>query len=327
MNIHHLSATALRDAFLKGEIKATSIASHFLKRMNTFDPKIKAFLSILEVKAMLKAEELDRKRAHNQPLGKMAGIPIAIKDNMHIEGEITTCASKFLQNYRALFDATVVRLMEQEDALLIGKTNLDEFAMGSSTENSAFFHTHNPWDLTKVPGGSSGGSAAAVSSRLALIGTGSDTGGSIRQPAAFCGIVGFKPTYGRVSRYGLVAFASSLDQIGPLTTCVQDAALTMEVIGRNCPHDATCLDLPSENYPLHPDLKDTTFGVPYSLIEQLSLEPKQNFLQAIDTMKQCGAKIIDVDLEIAKYAMAVYCILATAEHVPISLDLTASVTA
>lgn len=313
MNIHLLSATALRDAFLKGELKATAIAEHFLKRIQTLDPKIKAFLSTLEVKAMLKAEELDRKRAHNQPLGKMAGIPIAIKDNMHIDGELTTCASKFLQNYRAIFDATVVRLMEQEDALLIGKTNLDEFAFGSSNENSAFFPTYNPWDLTKVPGGSSGGSAAAVASRLALIATGSDTGGSMRQPAAFCGIVGYKPTYGRVSRNGLVAFASTLDQIGPMTTCVQDAALTMEVIGRNCPHDATCIDLPSENYLLHPTLKETTFGVPYSLLEQLEAEPKNNFLQAVDTMKQCGAKIVDVDLEIAKYSMAVYCIIGTAE--------------
>lgn len=312
-NIHHLSAVALRNAFLEGEIKATAIAEHFLKRITAFDPKIKAFLSVLETTALLKAEELDRKRASNKPLGKMAAIPVAIKDNMHIKGEITTCASKFLQNYRALFDATVVHLMEQEDALFIGKTNLDEFAMGSGNENSAFFPTHNPWDLKRVPGGSSGGSAAAVSARLSLIATGSDTGGSIRQPAAFCGVVGFKPTYGRVSRYGLVAFGSSMDQIGPMTTCVADAALTMEVIGKNCPHDATCLDLPPENYELPINLKDTTFGVPYSFIEQLHPEPKANFLKSIETMKELGAKIIDVDLNIAKYSIAVYYILATAE--------------
>ena len=312
-NIHHMTAVALRDAFLRGEIKATAIAKHFLKRIATFDPKIKAFLSVLETTAMLKAEALDRKRSANKPLGKMAAIPVAIKDNMHIQGENTTCASKFLQNYKALFDATAVRLMEQEDALFIGKTNLDEFAMGSSTENSAYFPTHNPWDLKRVPGGSSGGSAAAVASRLCLIATGSDTGGSIRQPAALCGVVGFKPTYGRVSRYGLVAFGSSLDQIGPMATCVADAALTMEVIGKNCPNDATCLDLPRETYELQSQLKETTLGVPYSFIEQLQPDAKANFLEAVNTMKDLGAKIIDVDLDIAKYSIAVYYILATAE--------------
>lgn len=312
-NIHHMSAVHLRDAFLRGEIKATTIAKHFLKRIEGFDSEIRAFLATFEPTLMHKAEELDRKRAHNKPLGKMAAIPVAIKDNMHIRREKTTCASKFLENYRALFDATAVRLMEQEDALFIGKTNLDEFAMGSSTENSAYFPTHNPWDLKRVPGGSSGGSAAAVAARLSLIATGSDTGGSIRQPAALCGIVGFKPTYGRVSRYGLVAFGSSLDQIGPMATCVADAALAMEVMGRSCPHDATCLDLPPEVYALHPHFKETTFGVPYSFIEQLQPDAKANFLQSIDMIKESGAKIIDVDLDIAKYSIAIYYILATAE--------------
>ncbi len=312
-NLHHMSAIHLRNAFLQGDIKAVSIAKYFLKRIEVFDPKIRAFLSVLEPTVLQKAEELDRKRAHNKPLGKMAAIPVAIKDNMHIKGEKTTCASKFLGNYKALFDATVVRLMEQEDALLIGKTNLDEFAMGSSTENSAYFPTHNPWDLKRVPGGSSGGSAAAVAARLSLIATGSDTGGSIRQPAALTGIVGFKPSYGRVSRYGLVAFGSSLDQIGPMATCVADTALTMEVIGKNCPHDATCLDLPPETYSLHPHFKETTFGVPYSFLEQMQPDAKANFLKSIDRIKESGAKIIDVDLEIAKYSIAVYYILATAE--------------
>lgn len=312
-NLHHLSATALRDAFLKGEVSATEIAEHFLKRIAKHNPKLQAFLSVFESQAMMKAEALDRKRTHNKPLGKMAAIPVAIKDNMHIEGEITTCGSKFLKNYKALFDATAVRLMEQEDALFLGKTNLDEFAMGSSTEHSAYFPTHNPWNLKCVPGGSSGGSAAAVAARLSLIATGTDTGGSIRQPAAFCGIVGFKPTYGRVSRYGLVAFGSSLDQIGPMTTCVADAALTMEVIGRNCPHDATCLDLPPEIYHLEKSLNKVQFGVPWKFLDQLSPDAKKNFLQAIDVMKEKGAKIIDVNLDILKYSIAVYYILATAE--------------
>lgn len=312
-NMHLMSAVALRDAFLKGEVKATSIAEYFLQRIRTLDPQIKAFLSLLETTVLSKAEALDKKRAHNQPLGKMAGIPVAIKDNMHIEGEITTCASKFLKNYKAPFTATAVRLMEEEDALLIGKTNLDEFAMGSATSNSAFFPTYNPWDISRVPGGSSGGSSAAVATRMSLIATGSDTGGSIRQPAALCGIVGFKPTYGRVSRYGLVAFGSSLDQIGPLTSCVADAALSMEVMGKNCAHDGTSLDLPQESYPLHTHLEGIQFGVPWKLVEQLSPEAKANFSQSVEKMKELGANIVEIDLAICKYSIALYYILATAE--------------
>jgi aspartyl-tRNA(Asn)/glutamyl-tRNA(Gln) amidotransferase subunit A len=244
----------------------------------------------------------------------MAAIPVAIKDNMHIAGEITTCGSKFLTNYRAPFDGTAMRLMEQEDALFIGKTNLDEFGMGSSNENSAFFTAQNPWNLKCVPGGSSGGSAAAISARLALIATGSDTGGSIRQPAALSGIVGYKPTYGRVSRYGLVAYGSSLDQIGPFATTVKDAALTMETIGSHCVHDATSLDLPAESYPLSQELeKGTVVGVPWKFLEGLKPEVKDNFEQAVAVMKSLGAKVIDIDLDILKYSIAVYYILATAE--------------
>ncbi|MES2274154.1 MAG: Asp-tRNA(Asn)/Glu-tRNA(Gln) amidotransferase subunit GatA, partial [Chlamydiota bacterium] len=248
-----------------------------------------------------------------KPLGRLAAIPIGIKDNMHIKGEITTCGSKFLSNYKAPFDATATHLLEEEDAILIGKTNLDEFAMGSSTGNSAYFPTNNPWDLNCVPGGSSGGSSAAVAARLALIATGSDTGGSIRQPASFCGIVGYKPTYGRVSRYGLVAFGSSLDQIGAMTTTVADLALTMEVMGHNCPHDATSLDLPPESYLLQKDLKETTFGIPWHFLEDLKPEIRANFMDSIEVMKSLGAKIVDIDLDVLKYSIAVYYILATAE--------------
>ena len=244
----------------------------------------------------------------------MAGIPVAIKDNMHIAGEITTCASHFLSNYKAPFDSTASRLFEEEDAILIGKTNLDEFAMGSSNENSAYFPAHNPWNLKCVPGGSSGGSSAAGAARLAPIATGSDTGGSIRQPAGFCGIVGYKPTYGRVSRYGLVAFASSLDQIGPMAATVADSALAMEVIGRYCPHDATSLDLPAESYPLSRELEPgTVIGVPWQFLQDLQPEMKANFMAAVDAMKQLGAKVVDIDLEVLKYSIAVYYILATAE--------------
>lgn len=312
--LHHLSAIELRDAFLKGELSAVQITQSFLKRIEAHDKELGAFLCTLGPRALMKAEALDRKRAHNQPLGKMAAIPIAIKDNMHISGEITTCGSQFLKNYKAPFNASAVRSMEEEDALLIGKTNLDEFAMGSSNENSSFFPAYNPWDRKCVPGGSSGGSAAAVAARLSLIATGTDTGGSIRQPASFCGIVGYKPTYGRVSRYGLVAFGSSLDQIGPLTTTVADAALTMEVIGRHCPHDATSLDLPPEAYPLSKELEPgTTIGVPWHFLENLSPPLRKNFDHSIEVMKSLGAKIVDVNLDVLKYSIAVYYILATAE--------------
>ncbi len=311
--MHYLSAIELRDAFLKGEVTAQNIAQHFLKRIEKHGSALGAFLSVLGPRVLLKAEALDKKRTHGKPLGKLAGIPIAIKDNMHIAGEITTCGSKFLKNYKAPFDATAVRLLEEEDALLIGKTNLDEFAMGSSNENSAYFPVNNPWNLTRVPGGSSGGSAAAISARLALLATGSDTGGSIRQPASFCGVVGFKPTYGRVSRYGLVAFGSSLDQIGPFATTVADAALVMETIGRSCPYDATSLDFPAESYKLTQDLKDIKIGIPNRFLENLRPEVQANYLSAIDIMRSLGATAVEIDLDILKYSIAVYYVLATAE--------------
>lgn len=311
--MNHWSATELRDSFLRGEVKAVQIAEYFLKRIQEHNEKLGAFLNVLGERVMGKAELLDRKRAGNGRLGKLAGIPVAIKDNTHIAGEITTCGSKILQNYRAPFHATAVRLLEEEDALLIGKTNLDEFAMGSSNENSAFFPAKNPWDTSCVPGGSSGGSAVAVASRMALLGTGSDTGGSIRLPAGYCGIVGYKPTYGRVSRYGLVAYGSSLDQIGPFATTVADAALAMEVIGRPCPHDATSLDLPQEIYKLTRDLKEVTLGIPHKFLEGLKPAARANFDEAVGGMKQLGAKIIDVDLDLLKRSIAVYYVLATAE--------------
>lgn len=311
--LHRLSAIELRDAFIRGDCTAVSIAEYFLKRIERYNQQVGSFLSILGPRMLLKAEALDHKRAQGKPLGRLAGIPVAIKDNMHIAGEITSCGSKFLRNYHAPFEATAVRLLEQEDALITGKTNLDEFSMGSSNENSAYFNAHNPWDLSCTPGGSSGGSSAAVAARLSLLATGSDTGGSIRQPASFCGIVGYKPTYGRVSRYGLVAFGSSLDQIGPLATTVADIALTMEVIGRHCPHDSTSLDLPPEIYNLPTDLKDVKIGVPRHFLENLKPEFKDHFEENLQILRSLGAKTIDIDLDILKYSIAVYYILATAE--------------
>lgn len=311
--LYRLSALKINEMFKKGEISALSIAQYFLKRIAKHDPSIGSFLKVLETEVLLKAEELDRKRKKGLFCGKLAAIPIAIKDNMHIRGQITTCGSKFLTSYKAPFDATAVRLLEEEGALLIGKTNLDEFAMGSSTEHSAFFPANNPWNLETVPGGSSGGSAAAVAARLCPMATGSDTGGSIRQPASFCGVVGFKPSYGRVSRYGLVAFGSSLDQIGPITTTVEDAALMMEVIGRHCPNDAMCLDFPQESYEMNRDCKEIVLGIPTQFLEGLNEEVSANFYSAVDIFKSLGIKMIEIDLQILKYSIPVYYVLSTAE--------------
>lgn len=313
--LYRLSAVQIRDAFKNGEVSAVEIVRHFAKRMEKYDPKLGCFLKTFPEKALEKAHELDKKRAAKKPLGKLAGVPVAIKDNIHIAGELTTCASKFLKNYKASFSSTVTKLLEQEDALFLGKTNMDEFAMGSSNENSAYFPCRNPWNLECTPGGSSGGSAACVAARLSPLALGSDTGGSIRQPAAFCGIVGFKPTYGRVSRYGLVAFGSSLDQIGPLAATTADCGLIMEVLGHHCLKDSTSLDLPPESYLDHlsDSFKGVKVGVPWHFLEGLSPTASRNFSTSIANMKELGAEIVDINLDILKYSIAVYYILATAE--------------
>lgn len=313
--MHRLTALELRYKFLSGELTAMAIVQHFLDRIDRLDPQIGAFLSVFHEKALLKAKRLDEKRSSGVKLGKLAAIPIAVKDNIHMKGELTTCASKFMVNYRAPFDSTVVRLLEEEDAIILGKTNLDEFAMGSTTENSALQKTRNPWNLKCTPGGSSGGSAAAVAARLCPISLGTDTGGSIRQPASFCGIVGYKPTYGRVSRHGLVAFGSSLDQIGPFSTSVADSALIMEVIGRHCELDSTSLPAPVEEYlsQLNGKIKGVKIGVPWKFLEDLPDETAALFSTSLRTLQDLGAEIVDVDLSILKYSIAVYYILATAE--------------
>lgn len=315
MKLYTLSAIELRKKFIEGALSAQEIAHYFLQRTATFDPKIGAFLTIFHNRVLKKAEALDQKRKSGKPLGKLAAVPIAVKDNIHIKGEKTTCASKFLENYIAPFNATAIELLESEDALLIGKTNMDEFAMGSSNENSAFQETRNPWDLRRVPGGSSGGSAAACAARLVPIALGSDTGGSVRQPAAFCGLVGLKPTYGRVSRYGLVAFGSSLDQISPFATNTQDIGMVMEVIGNHDPHDATSLPMPADEYLSHlnQEVKGKVVGIPWQFLENLSNETKENFLHSIEILKSVGCEIIDVNLNSLKYALATYYIIATAE--------------
>lgn len=309
------SAVELHQAFIEGKLTASEIAAGFLQRIQSLDEEIKAFLNVFSDRVMEKAEKLDAKRAAGGRLGKLAGIPIAIKDNIQVQGETTTCASKFLSNYTAPFNATVVQLIEEQDGLIIGKTNLDEFAMGSSTEHSAYQVTKNPWNLSCTPGGSSGGSAACVSARLSPISLGSDTGGSIRQPAAFTGTVGFKPTYGRISRYGLVAFGSSLDQIGPFANSVKDAALMMEVMGKPCDRDATNVKEPGEPYldHLEASIQGRKIGVPWGFLEDLSKEGRKIFEKNLEVMKSAGGEIVDIDLSLLKYSIPIYYILSTAE--------------
>lgn len=313
--MYNLSAQEIRELFVSKKLNAFEIAEYFLHRIKAHDSKISALISTLDERAITKAKQLDEKRKSGASLGKMAGVPVIIKDNMHIKGEITTCGSKFLTHYHAPFSATAVELLEQEDAIILGKANLDEFAMGSSTEHSAFMKTKNPWNLECTPGGSSGGSAAAVAARYAPFALGSDTGGSIRQPAAFSGIVGFKPTYGRVSRYGLVAFGSSLDQIGPFANSVADAAMIMEVLGAYSENDSTSINSPQEEYlkQIEKPISALTIGVPRNLIDSLSPELSKLFENALDQYKQMGVKLVDIELKTMKYSIPLYYILATAE--------------
>ncbi|MCH9609530.1 MAG: Glutamyl-tRNA(Gln) amidotransferase subunit A [Chlamydiales bacterium] len=312
--MYRKSAYELNQAFVKGELSATEITSYFLKRIEAFDGKLGSFLRSYPERALEKAKALDEKKRCGEKVGRLAAVPIGVKDNIHVKGDLTTCASKFLENYTAPFDSTATRLLEEEDAILIGKTNLDEFAMGSSNEHSAFYPVSNPWCLDSVPGGSSGGSSAACAARLAPITLGSDTGGSVRQPAAFCGIVGLKPTYGRVSRYGLVAFGSSLDQIGPFATTTRDIGMVMEVLGQHDPHDATSLQSPPDDYlDLFNGVRNKKIGIPRSFLEDLQEEPRNSFNQAIEVMKELGCEIVDIDLSVLKYSVSTYYIIATAE--------------
>lgn len=313
--MYKLTARQLNRQFLEGKVSAEEIVRYFLHRIEHFDTHVGSFLSTFPERALEKARALDQKRSKKEHLGKLAGVVVGVKDNILVKDEINTCASKFLINYRAVFDATAVQLLEKEDAIILGKLNLDEFAMGSSNEYSALLETHNPWNLDCVPGGSSGGSTAAVAARLCPITLGSDTGGSVRQPAAFCGVVGFKPTYGRVSRYGLVAFGSSLDQIGPITTSTEDIGMVMEVLGQHDARDATTFPSHPDDYLslLNADIKGKVIGIPWQFLEDLPAEAKEHFLQAVEVMKGLGCEVVDIDLNILNYAVATYYIIATAE--------------
>ena len=300
----------------KGEVSSVELTQACLERIRKVDEKVKAFLYVNEEWALEQARLADEKRKEGLG-GKLLGIPLAIKDNILIKGHPTTCASKILHNYIAPYDATAILKLKEEGAVFLGKTNLDEFAMGSSTENSAFFPTKNPWDLERVPGGSSGGSAVAVACRMGLGALGSDTGGSIRQPACFCGVVGMKPTYSMVSRFGLVAFASSLDQIGPFALNVEDTALLLEVISRHDPYDST--SAPKQFPALSQVLKENEgkkfrIGIPKEYFEhKLDSEVSKNFDEIVMLLKKLGHEVKEVSLPRTKYALAVYYIVAPAE--------------
>jgi len=304
-----LSIADVQSLLRRREVSAREIIDALVARIEAVDPEVGAYLSLDREAAAKDAEKANV----DLPLG---GVPLAIKDIINVMGQPCTCGSKILNGYRATYDATVIRKLRTAGAIPFGKTNLDEFAMGSSTENSAMKLTRNPWDLSRVPGGSSGGSAAAVAADIAFGALGSDTGGSIRQPAALSGIVGFKPTYGRVSRFGLVAFASSLDQIGPLTKTVRDAALIMNAIAGHDPQDSTALNEPAPNYTakLGEDLRGVRLGLPKEyLIKGIDPQVKAAINAAVKQMTSLGAEIVEVSLPTTEYAIAVYYIVATAE--------------
>lgn len=310
------SAIDQQKALKNKEISAVELVNATFERINEVEDKVEAFNSLTKDLATETAKKVDEKIARNEELPLLAGVPLALKDNMNLIGSKTTASSKILENFVSPYNATVTEKLLNNLIPIVGKANLDEFAMGSSTENSAFKKTKNPWDLKKVPGGSSGGSAASVAACEATISLGSDTGGSIRLPGSFCGIVGMKPTYGRVSRYGLIAFASSLDQIGPFARTVEDSAALLEVISGVDPKDSTSLDVPVEKYStlLNSDIKGMKVGVIKELVgEGVSEDVSKAVQHAIDTYKSLGAEIVEISLPNIKHSIGVYYIIATAE--------------
>jgi aspartyl-tRNA(Asn)/glutamyl-tRNA(Gln) amidotransferase subunit A len=317
MSLHKLTLAELQKKFTAGEVNAAEIVRAYTLRINQVEPKVKAYLTVTQEPAASQAESLDQRLKVWRKTMPLMGMPLAIKDNICTEGVRTTCASRMLGDFIPPYDATVIGKLRAHDYLLLGKTNLDEYAMGSSTENSAYGPTRNPWNVQHVPGGSSGGSAAAVAADECVAALGSDTGGSIRQPAAFCGVVGLKPTYGRVSRYGLVAFASSLDQIGPITKDVTDAAVLLGIIAGHDPKDSTSADVPVPDYLKalkKKDLKKLKVGVPAEYFtEGLDPEVEQAVRAAIEELRNLGGDIKEVSLPRTDAAIATYYIIATAE--------------
>jgi aspartyl-tRNA(Asn)/glutamyl-tRNA(Gln) amidotransferase subunit A len=315
VSILNASASELLKRLATGELSSVEITRSYLERHELADKEIGAFLSVDAERALAQAAEIDRKRKAGQSLGPLAGVPVAVKDVLCDRDVKCTCASRMLAEFRPPYDATVVAKLKAADAVLIGRTNMDEFAMGGSTENSAFKRTGNPWDVTRTPGGSSGGSAAAVAAGMAPLAIGTDTGGSIRQPAGLCGVVGMKPTYGRVSRFGLVAFASSLDQVGPFARTAEDAALLLEVIAGHDPRDSTSINQPKPNYveSLRQPLAGLKIGVvPEHFAAGLDSEVDAAVRKAIDVYRSLGADIREVSLPHSRYGVAAYYVIARA---------------
>ncbi len=297
------------------QLSSVELTRACLARIQQVEPRVHALVTVTDELALKQAQKADELLASGDA-SPLTGIPVLIKDNMCTKGILTTCSSKMLENFVPPYDATVVEKLNDCGAVVIGKANMDEFAMGSSTENSALFTTHNPWDLSRVPGGSSGGSAAAVAAGETIYALGSDTGGSIRQPAGFCSVTGLKPTYGRVSRYGLVAFASSLDQIGPLTRDVTDCALVMNAIAGYDKRDSTSVPQPTPDYTqcLTTDLKELRIGVPREyFVEGMQVEVETTIRAAINKLEELGARVEEVSLPHTRYALAVYYIIAPSE--------------
>ena len=317
MVLHKLTLHELQQKFTTGEVTACEIVQAYSLRISQVEPKVKAYITMAKEAALAQADVLDQNLKGWRRTMPLMGMPLAVKDNICTEGVLTTCASRILGNFVPPYDATVIARLRGQGFLLLGKTNLDEFAMGSSTENSAFGPSRNPWNLGYVPGGSSGGSAAAVAADECVAALGSDTGGSIRQPAACCGVVGLKPTYGRVSRFGLVAFASSLDQIGPITKDVTDAAVLLNVIAGHDPLDSTSANLPVPDYTKafkKKDLKKLKVGIPQEYFAGgLDPEVDQAVREAIEELKRLGGDIRDIKLPTTDAAIATYYLVATAE--------------
>ena len=314
--ITQLTVHALVEQFRRGAATPSAAARAYLDRIAAVDPSVRAYITVTPERALAAAAAADARWRAGRPLSPIDGVPIAVKDLLCTKGVRTTCGSRILEHFVPPYDATVIERLEAAGTVLLGKTNMDEFAMGSSTEHSAFFATRNPWDLARVPGGSSGGSGAAVAADLAAAALGSDTGGSIRQPAAFTGTVGLKPTYGRVSRYGLVAFASSLDQIGPFAKDVIDAALVLRVIAGRDPLDSTSADVPAPDFvaELGRPIEGLRLGVPQEyFVEGMDPEVEASVREAIEVLKRLGGRAEPISLPTTDYALAAYYLIAPAE--------------
>lgn len=315
MDLTNLTLTELRTALQNGETTSTAVTEAMLERIVAIDNDIQSYLTLTDELALAQAQEADERRARGDD-SSLLGIPLAVKDMICTEGVPTTAGSKILEGFVPPYDAFVVRKLREAGAVILGKTNTDEFAMGSSTENSAYVTTRNPWDLSRVPGGSSGGSAATVAAHMAFGALGTDTGGSVRQPAAFCGIVGLRPTYGRVSRWGVVAFASTLDQVGPFGRTVADCTAVFQTIAGHDPHDSTSLNVPVPDYEaaLTGDIRGLRVGVPKEyFVEGIDAEVETAVRAAIDQLAELGAEIVEISLPHTEYALPVYYLIAPAE--------------